>query len=340
MGIKLSEVIPSPKPMAFSVNDASKPLVAKPEAKKASVPASSDILLSQRNQILAQGTYIQARRDLQNMLKPIITKLDGMYGTNKNDEIVSFRSFIEKNSLDIKKFDELLSNSVDSVKKSSFGFQHILNINKLFDLLDDIEKKSDNSDEAKQFKTQFKDLKIGWDKLFNTTDNRVKFVYHLLKGIDIVEKLDDVIRKLTQSPANQNADLALFSERIGSSARNIRDVGGNITAYTQANHFEEHEFQKRVLELPDCFKEFTKTLSDVAQNPSVQNNKEYVEILSNVYNHAMRLMQFFLPEVKQELDNYHINMKTLPTSNTDTSKSSDMPAKQNDKLLNEHRHRR
>ena len=335
MSIKFSEVIPSPKPMAFPVNDASKPLIAKSEAKKASVPASSDILLSQRNQILAQGTYIQARRDLQNVLKPIITKLDGMYGTNKNDETVSFRTFIEKNSPDIKKFDELLSDSIDNVKKGSFGFQHILNINKLFDLLDDIDKKSENSDESKQFKTQFKELKTGWDKLFNTTDNRTKFVYHLLKGIDFVEKLDDVIKKLAQSPANQNADLALFSERIGSSARNIRDVGGNITAYTQANNFEEHEFQKRVLELPDCFKEFTKILSEVAQNPSVQNNKEYVEILSNVYNHAMRLMQFFLPEVKKELDNYQKNIKTLPSDNADTSKSPDMPAKQNDKMLNE-----
>ena len=280
MSIKLSEFIPSPKPIILPSNDAKRPLIMSADNKKPKENSffSSDILLSNRNQILSSGTYIAARRDVHDTLRPIINKLEMIYATKtaENSTIPSFKAFIEKETLDSKKFDALLSDAIDTVKKGTFGFSHIMNINKIFDNLDNISKNASPSDELTQFKTHFKKIKTDWDTLFNTKDNRIKFVFHILQAIDLNDKLDNTIKNISQSPLNNNADLALFSEQIVSSARNIRDVAGNVTAYSQANHFDEAGLHKRVLEMPECFKDFTKILSEVATNPTVQNNKEYI----------------------------------------------------------------
>lgn len=332
MSIKFSEVIPSPKSIT-SFSDIQKPVIALSEGKKSNnTVQSSDILLSNRNQILSQGTYIQAWRDFQNVLKPIVNKLEEICTNTakKENDTVSFRPFIEKNVSDIKTFDESFLQLLEAVKKGNVGYQDILNIAKLFSTLDAIGKKSDDSDEATKFKKYLKDLNAEWDKILNTSDNRMKFVYHVLQGADLVEKLDSAIKKLSQSPTNQNADLALFSERVASATRNVREVGGNITAYAQSNNFNEQGLQKRAFELPEAFKEFTKTLSEVAQNTSVQNNREYVELLTNIYNDSMALMQFFLPEIKKNIDNHQEYAKDLPVRKYNDGnaleKSKDTPA--------------
>ncbi len=328
MSIKLSEVIASPKPIT-SFGDIQKPIIALSDNKKVNnAPQSPDILLSNRNQILSQGTYIQAWRDFHTAVKPIMAKLAEAYlpsekkEKNTNNDAVSFRPFIEKNASDIKIFDETLMNLSETVKKGDFGYQDIVNIGKLFDTLNIISKKSSDSEETTKFKKYLKELNTDWDKLANTKDIRTKFVYHLLQGSDLVGKLDSSIKKLSQSPLNQNADLALFSEKIGSAARTVREVGGNITAYAQSNNFNEQGLQKRTFELPDAFKEFTKILSDIAQNPLVQNNQEYIELLTNVYNNAMKVMQFFLPEIKQNIEK---NQEYTQNAPTEKAPSTDKP---------------
>ncbi len=320
MSIKLSEVIAPPKPIT-SLGDIQKPVITLSDTNKKvnNPPQSPEILLSNRNQILSQGTYIQAWRDFHTAIKPIMAKLVEAYlpsekkENDTNNNAVSFRPFIEKNASDIKIFDETLLNLSETVKKGDFGYQDIVNIGKLFDTLNIISKQSSDSEETTKFKKYLKELNTDWDKLANTKDARTKFVYHLLQGSDLVGKLDSSIKKLSQSPLNQNADLALFSEKIGSAARTVREVGGNITAYAQSNNFNEQGLQKRTFELPDAFKEFTKILSDVAQNPLVQNNQEYIELLTNVYNNAMKVMQFFLPEIKQNIEKNQEYTQNAPT---------------------------
>lgn len=336
MSIKFSDVIPSPRPLSLSSsveNNAKSSPVINTDIKKASdtTSPSSDVLLSNRNQLLSNGTYIQARRDLHNDLKPIIDKIEIMYGATKSDnkEIPSFRAFIEKNVDDIPKFDEILNNSVNEIKKGNFSFSHLIDMNKFFGILNNIDKKASASDDLNNFKKHFTDLKTQWDKIYNSTDNRTKFVHHLLKGLDLIENLDSSIKKLSQSPVNQNADLALFSERIISVARNIRDVAGNVTAYAQANNFDEQNLHKRALELPDCFQDFTKTLSEIAQNPAVQNNKEYIDLLTNVYKKSSNIMQFLMPEIKKGIDNYQNNIPTIPVGKYNMAYSDNLKPTEN-----------
>lgn len=275
----------------------------KPEAKnKPFLPPV--VLLSDRNQILSNGTYIQARREAQDALKPIIDNLTMLYAEKKDDssKIPSFKALIDKNVPDSKKFSELLTDTIDTIKKGNFTFKQLQNLNTVFDTLDAFEKNTATSDELTNFKTHYKDIKAGWDTVFNTKDNRLKFVFHVLNGIDLNDDLDKSIKNLSQSPLNQNADLALFTEQMTTAAKIIRDITGNVSAYSQANYFEESGLHKRALEMPDAFREFTFVLSDIASNPLVQNNKDYIDLLSNVHANATKVMDFILPEVKKAID--------------------------------------
>jgi hypothetical protein len=69
--------------------------------------------------------------------------------------------------------------------------------------------------------------------------------------------------------------------------------------------------------MPNSFKEFTKTLSDIATNPLVQNNKEYIELLTHIHNKANKVIEFILPEIKKAIDVHSLNSQetALNTNN-------------------------
>jgi hypothetical protein len=264
---------------------------------------TASITLYDRNEIFPNGTYQQAHNELREALEPIIDNVQQLYGPQtKDSDAFTLRHVVEGNVHDIKQFDTLLDKVVSNINKDNLGYRDIQNLNTLFKILKNSNQPDPQSREGMHFTQSIQHFdKQLQNTVLNSPEKRIQFVVNLLKGIDKIEKLEHTVNQLKRSPLNKNADLKLFSSQLGNAVQSVQTAGSNITAYAQNNAFDENELQKRVTALPNHIDDFTNTIADIAQNPQIKNNPEYIDLVSALYKDTMQVMKFFTPELEQAI---------------------------------------
>lgn len=280
------------------------PVTAPPkEAYDENEPQES-LRLSDRPDVLSNGTYIQARQDVHRKFVDLIQKFNNSFGNDpKNladEKTKAIRKFIETHADNIEHFDALRNNVTDALNKDNLSHQEVMGVRKLINLLEKIDHSTTIDEQAPDFKTAFKDIEKDWKKLYVEPDKRDAFVFHLLQGVDLIQQLGNATKSLANSQANENnADLRLFSNEIADAADNVHEIANNITGYVQSNKFKQNEMNERVLELPQYFHEFMRTISEVSRNPLVHNNEEYINLASKIHENMLVLMDYFMPEIQK-----------------------------------------